>query len=61
MKLCEKHYNTVFFFQSETTQQLEGKLKEKVERRLSEKISFAAEQDVYHGIITQSVQVKHQS
>jgi hypothetical protein len=41
----------------ETTQQLEGKLKEKVERRLADKISFATEQDVYHGIITQAIQV----
>jgi hypothetical protein len=47
----------VYFYILETTQQLEGKLKDKVERRLADKISFAAEQDVYHGIITQSVQV----
>jgi hypothetical protein len=31
-------------FFAETTQQLEGKLKEKVERRLVEKINFSAEQ-----------------
>ena len=50
-----------FFYYLETTQQLEGKLKDKVERRLADKISFAAEQDVYHGIITQSVQVNNLS
>jgi RNA processing factor Prp31 len=51
----------VYFYILETTQQLEGKLKDKVERRLADKISFAAEQDVYHGIITQSVQVNNLS
>ena len=41
----------------ETTQQLEGKLKEKVNRELSEKISLAAEQDFYHNVINSCIQM----
>ena len=34
----------------ETTQQLESKLKEKVDHSLAERISMSAEQDIYHGV-----------
>lgn len=36
----------------ETTQQLEAKLKEKVDAELVERITMAAEQDIYHGVIS---------
>jgi hypothetical protein len=43
-KLCTRTFASYLSFFVETTQQLEGKLKEKVERRLVEKINFSAEQ-----------------
>jgi hypothetical protein len=36
----------------ETTQQLEGKLKEKVDSGLADRINMSAEQDIYHGVIS---------
>ena len=41
----------------ETTQQLEGKLKEKVDPDFSGRISFGGEQNVYHGVITSCIQM----
>ena len=42
---------------SETTQQLETKLKEKVDPDFSGRISLAGEQNVYHGVISSCIQL----
>ncbi|KAL1129412.1 hypothetical protein AAG570_013939 [Ranatra chinensis] len=41
----------------ETTQQLEEKLKEKIDRDLSDKIKLSQEQDIFHGVISLSIQL----
>ncbi|CAB3985678.1 vacuolar sorting-associated 53 homolog isoform X1 [Paramuricea clavata] len=41
----------------ETTQQLEEKLKEKIDVELSEKIDLVNEQDVFHSVISNSIQL----
>jgi len=41
----------------ETTQQLESKLKEKVDPDFSGRISLAGEQNVYHGVISSCIQL----
>ena len=39
----------------ETTQQLEGKLKEKIQARFRDKIDLVPEQDVYHSVINSAI------
>ncbi|RDD44739.1 Vacuolar protein sorting-associated protein 53-like protein [Trichoplax sp. H2] len=41
----------------ETTVQLENKLKEKIDQTLAEKIDFSSEQDVFHNIISNCIQL----
>ncbi|XP_028396416.1 vacuolar protein sorting-associated protein 53 homolog isoform X2 [Dendronephthya gigantea] len=41
----------------ETTQQLEEKLKEKIDVELSEKIDLVNEQDIFHSVISSSIQL----
>ncbi|XP_074640960.1 vacuolar protein sorting-associated protein 53 homolog [Tubulanus polymorphus] len=41
----------------ETTQQLEGKLKEKVDSELSEQINLNQEQDMFHSVISSCIQL----
>ncbi|CAM1308632.1 VPS53 (predicted), partial [Pycnogonum litorale] len=41
----------------ETTQQLEGKLKEKVDVNLAEKINLNGEQDIFHNVISSCIQL----
>lgn len=41
----------------ETTQQLEGKLKEKIEPSLASKIDLTAEQDMFNGVINNCIQL----
>ncbi|XP_077509398.1 vacuolar protein sorting 53 isoform X2 [Amblyomma americanum] len=41
----------------ETTQQLEGKLKEKIEPSLAPKIDLSAEQDMFNGVINNCIQL----
>jgi len=41
----------------ETTQQLEEKLKEKVDKELVDKIDLSAEQDVFHNVISNCIQL----
>lgn len=41
----------------ETTQQLEEKLKEKVDPSLSEKVNFSQEQDIFHNVISSCIQL----
>uniref|UniRef100_T1J5E2 Vacuolar protein sorting-associated protein 53 homolog n=1 Tax=Strigamia maritima TaxID=126957 RepID=T1J5E2_STRMM len=41
----------------ETTQQLEDKLKEKIDPNLSAKVNLSAEQDIFHNVITNSIQL----
>ncbi|XP_032234117.2 vacuolar protein sorting-associated protein 53 homolog [Nematostella vectensis] len=41
----------------ETTQQLEDKLKEKIDPELAEKIDLSGEQDVFHGVVSNCIQL----
>ncbi|KAH7960865.1 hypothetical protein HPB49_024077 [Dermacentor silvarum] len=41
----------------ETTQQLEGKLKEKIEPSLASKVDLSAEQDMFNGVINNCIQL----
>lgn len=41
----------------ETVQQLEDKLKEKIDKELSEKVNMSQEQDIFHTVISSSIQL----